>query len=329
MTYSSLAGRLSPLIVLAVVAFAPLVATNPHSRTLLVLATMYALNVLGMYVIFGLTGILSLAQSAFWGIGAYTSAIMVVDYDMPFLVGFGAATLLAALAGVVLGAPTLRLKTHYLVLATIAFTEVIRQVLTNSSSITRGPQGMPGIPPAEIFGISFTTRLQNYYLGLVVLTLVVLGLMAVRRSRIGRAMEAVRDDPLAAEAMGINVPYVRILAFSVSAALGGMAGSLYAHTRQFISPESFNLHAAVLFLLILLIGGRRSLTGCIAGAFLVTYLPEWLRYLEDWDMTIYGIGLLLILVFASDGIAGTANTLWRRLRGRYRVAEGLVGGGET
>lgn len=307
---------LPPLIVLGVAAAAPPFTATAHTQTLLILAVVYGLNVLGMHIIFGLTGILSLAQAAFWGIGAYTAAILTVDHGAPFLIGFFAATVVAALAGVALGAPTLRLKTHYLVLATIAFAEVMRQVLTNWASVTRGPQGMPGIPSAQIFGFTFTTRLQNYYLGLVVLTLVVLGLMALRRSRLGRAMEAVRDDALAAETMGINVTYVRILAFSLSAALGGMAGSLYAHMRQFVSPDSFDLHAAVFFLLILLIGGRRSITGCIVGSFLVTYLPEWLRPLRDWDMTIYGIGLLLILIFASEGIAGTASTTWRRVRGR-------------
>jgi branched-chain amino acid transport system permease protein len=193
---------------------------------------------------------------------------------------------------------------------------VTRQVLTNWSSVTRGPQGFPGIPRAELLGFTFQTRVQNYYLGLVVLTLVVLGVLALRHSRLGRAMEAVRDDALAAEAMGINVTYVRILAFALSAGVGGMAGSLYAHMQQFISPESFNLHRAVFFLLILLIGGRRSITGCIVGAFLVAFLPEWLRPLQDWDMTIYGIGLLLILIFASEGIGGTASTLWRRTRSR-------------
>ena len=320
---------LPPLLAIAVAAAAPLIASTAHTRSLLVLAIVYALNVLGMHVIFGLTGILSLAQAAFWGIGAYTAAILAVDHGAPFLVGFVAATLVAALAGVALGAPTLRLKTHYLVLATIAFAEVMRQVLTNWASLTRGPQGLPGIPPPEIFGVTFGTRLQSYYLGIVVLTLVVLGLLALRRSRLGRAMEAVRDDALAAESMGINVTWMRLLAFSLSAALGGMAGSLYAHLSRFISPDSFDLHAAVFFLLILLIGGRRSITGCIVGAFLVTYLPEWLRPMQNWDMTIYGVGLLLILVFASEGIAGTASATWRRLRGRRRPATATTGGGDT
>lgn len=318
---------LPPLIVLGVAAVVPLLAATPYTQGLLVLAVVYALNVLAMHLIFGLTGILSLAQAAFWGIGAYTAAIVTVDHGAPFLVGFVAATIVAGLAGVVLGAPTLRLKTHYLVLATIAFAEVARQVLNNWTALTRGPQGIPGIPAPAILGFEFATRTQSYYLGLIVLTLAVLALLALRRSRLGRAMEAVRDDALAAEAMGINVTYVRIIAFSLSAALGGMAGSLYAHMRRFISPESFDLHAAVFFLLILLIGGRRSITGSIVGAFLITYLPEWLRPLEAWDTTIYGIGLLLILIFASEGIAGTTSSLTRRLRGRRRAVAGTAGGG--
>ena len=317
-----------PLVVLVLATGAPLFATTSHTQTLITLAVVYALNVLGMHVIFGLTGILSIAQAAFWGIGAYTAAILTVDVGAPFALGFVGAVVVTALAGVALGTPTLRLKTHYLVLATIAFAEVTRQVLTNWASVTRGPQGFPGIPRAEVLGLSFDTRIRNYYLGLALLTLVVLGLLALRRSRLGRAMEAVRDDALAAEAMGINVTHVRILAFSLSAALGGMAGSLYAHMRQFVSPDSFDLHAAVFFLLILLIGGRRSITGCVIGAFIVTFLPEWLRALQAWDMTIYGIGLLLILVFASEGIAGTASSLWRRYRSRERPPERVGVGGD-
>lgn len=319
---------LPALIVLLFVAVAPLIATTSHTQTLIILAAISALNVLGMYVIFGLTGILSLAQAAFWGIGAYTAAILTVDHGAPFLLGFLAAIVAAALAGVALGAPTLRLKTHYLVLATIAFAEVARQVLNNWATVTRGPQGMPGIPPAEILGFAFSTRIRTFYLVVIVLTLVVLALLALRRSRLGRAMEAVRDDALAAEAVGINVTYVRILAFSLSAAIGGMAGSLYAHARQFVSPDSFDLHAAVIFLLILLIGGRRSIAGCLIGAFFVTFLPEWLRVLQDWEMTITGIGLLLVLIFASEGIAGATSTLWHRWRERSRAPTSAAAGGE-
>lgn len=314
-------------IVLAVAALLPLVARTSYTQGLLILAIVYAPNVLGMHVVFGLAGILSLAQAAFWGIGAYTAAILTVDVGVPFLVGLVGAVVVAAFAGVALGGATLRLKTHYLVLATIAFAEVMRQVLTNWTSLTRGPQGFPGIPLPEIFGVTLSTRIQSYYLGLVALTLIVLALLALRSSRLGRAMEAVRDDALAAEAMGISVTRVRILAFGLSAALGGIAGSIYAHTQQFISPQSFDLFQAVLFLLILLIGGRRSITGCIIGAFLVTFLPEWLRPLAAWDMTIYGIGLLLILMFASEGIAGTATAGWQRWRTRSTRDPTAQGGG--
>lgn len=327
MTLQRHAHWLAPVAALVVAALVPIVTATTYTQSLLTLAIVYALNVLGMHVIFGLTGILSLAQAAFWGIGAYTAAILTVDHGAPFLVGFLGAIVVATLAGVVLGVPTLRLKTHYLVLATIAFAEVARQLLTNWSGLTRGPQGFPGIPSADLFGLTFSSRLQNYYLGLAVLTLVVLGLSALRRSRLGRAMEAVRDDPLAAEAMGISPTYIRILAFSVSAALGGMAGSLYAHQASFISPDSFDLHIAVFFLLILLIGGRRSVTGCIIGAFFITYLPEWLRPMENWDMTIFGVGLLLILIFASEGLAGTASAAWTRARDRNQAATATAGGG--
>lgn len=315
---------LPPLVALGVATVLPAFAGTAYTQTLLILAVIYALNTLGMHVIFGLTGILSIAQAAFWGLGAYTSAILTTDHGLPFWVGFVAAIAVAAVAGVALGAPTLRLQTHYLALATIAFAEVVRQVINNWDAVTHGPQGLPGVPRAALFGYVFMTKTQQYYLALALLALVVAGLLALRASRLGRAMEAVRDDALAAEAMGINVTGIRILAFAISAGLGGMAGSLYAHVQRFVSPETFDLHAAVLFLAMLMIGGRRSITGAIVGAYVLTYLPEWLRPLKDWNMVLFGGGVLLILIFAPEGLAGTATALWRRLR---RVALPAAGGG--
>lgn len=314
-----------PLAVLAVAAVLPAFAGTAYTQTLLNLAVIYALNVLGMHVIFGLTGILSIAQAAFWGLGAYASAILTTDYGLPFWMGFLAALTVAAVAGIVLGVPTLRLKTHYLVLATIAFAEVTRQVLNNWDAVTHGPQGLPGVPKAALFGYVFATKVQQYYLGLAVLTLAVLVVLSLRASRLGRAMEAVRDDALAARAMGINVTGIQILAFSTSAVLGGAAGSLYAHIQQFVSPETFDLHVAVLFLAMLMIGGRRSVAGAMVGAGLLTYMPEWLRALKDWNMVIFGGGLLLILIFAPDGLAGTAGALWQRLRRRTAWQREVVG----
>jgi branched-chain amino acid transport system permease protein len=304
--------RFLPYLALAGAALLPLATGTAYGQVFLNVAVLNAIAVLGFYVIFGLTGIFSVAQGAFVGIGAYTSAILTVDFHWPVWAGVLAAPMVAALAGVLLGAPTLKLKTHYLTMATIGFAEVVRLVMTNWDQVTHGTSGIRGIPaPAA----AFEQPVPYYYLGLAVLLLTVLAVNRLRHSRLGRNLEAIRDDELAAETCGVNLTAYRIMAFAVAAALGGLSGGLYAHLLRYVSPDAFTLEQTIQILAMLMIGGRSSVGGAIAGAVALTYLPEALRSFKDWYMAIYGAGLLLILIFLPDGIAGLARRAWKRMGG--------------
>ena len=278
---------------------------------------------LGLYVIFGLTGIFSVAQAAFWGIGAYTAALLSTRLGFPWWAGFVIAPLVAAFFGVLLGAPTLRLKSHYLTMATIGFAEVLNQVEINWGGLTNGSNGIRNIPAPDLGFIVLDTPRKYYYLGLVLLALVVVLTSRLRNSRLGRGLEAIRDDGLAADAMGVKLTYLKILAFAVSAAFAGLAGAMYAHLVGYISPDVFSLEVAVQILAMLLIGGRSSVTGAVLGAAVVTILPELLRGLQTWWAIIYGIVVLAILAFAPGGFVGLYKRLLKRLR-PSRPVEGSV-----
>ncbi|MGI5835074.1 MAG: ABC transporter permease subunit [Chloroflexota bacterium] len=312
------------LIIVAVALAAPAVFTSAYSIVLLNQALIFALIVLGLNFVYGFGGVFSLAQAAFWGIGAYTSALLTTDGNMSFPVGFLGAVLITSLFGLLLGIPTLKLRSHYLTLATLAFAESVRLVLMNTEWLTHGAQGIRGIPPATIGPLLFDNPYSFYYLNLMVVLVSVLFTLRFRRSRLGRALEATRDDELAAAASGVDVTYCRVLAFVLSAFFAGVAGSLWAHFSAYISPETFDLFATIRFVSMLLIGGAGTAPGPVVGALLLTFLPEWLRFLEAYYMAIYGLSIVLILVFAPKGLVGIAEQLVRKLQAR----EGDAGQGD-
>lgn len=292
----------------------PLLVSAGYGMQLLNMALIHAVLVLGFFALFGLTGIFAASQVAFWGLGAYAHAILTTQYHWPFFGGLAGALAVTALAGLFLGLPTLKLRSHYLTMATIGFAEAVRIAANNFDKLTGGPNGINRIPPPSVGPLVLNTPTGKYYFGLLFLVLLVAGLWRLQRSRLGRAMQSVRDDELAAEAMGVHVTRIKVLAFVLSALAGGIAGSLYASLNAFVSPDAFTLGVTIQITAMLLIGGRSSIAGAVAGAFLLTYLPEWLRGLKDWYMAIYGAGLLVILIFLPEGLAGGARRLVERLK---------------
>lgn len=301
--------------VLAAALLLPLGAGTSYSQVLLNMVMINAIIVLGFHVIFGLTGIFSVAQVAFFGIGSYATAILVVDHGVNIWLAMAAAPFVATLFGILLGLPTLKLKSHYLTMATIGFAEVVRLVLVNWEEVTHGTSGIRGIPAPGAFGFALESPRAYYYLTLAVLVLVIIGVQRLRISRIGRHLEAIRDDEIAAETCGVNTTAYKVMAFAVSAFCAGLAGGLYAPLLRYISPDAFTLDQTVQILAMLMIGGRSSVAGGIAGAALLTFLPEALRGFKEWYMAIYGAGLLAILIFLPEGLAGYARRLWRRMGG--------------
>ena len=331
--HSSPVARLrSPRTLLTIAAvvvalLVPYLTPSDYSIVLINQGLMYAVVVVGLNFIYGFGGVFSLAQAAFWGIGAYTSALLTTDGGMGFLVGFVAAAVVASLFGLLLGLPTLKLRSHYLTMATLAFAEAVRLVLMNADRITHGAEGIRAIPTAALGPLVFSTPYTFYYLNLTVVLMAILFTVRFRRSRLGRALQATRDDEMAAGASGVDVTRSRVLAFVLSAMLAGIGGSLWAHFSAYISPETYDLNATIRFVAMLLIGGAGTAVGPLAGALLLTYLPELLRFLEAWYMAVYGLSIVLILIFAPRGLVGVVERLFARVseRMRGRPADGETG----
>lgn len=301
---------------------------------LLDLALLYIMLALGLNIVVGFAGLLDLGYVAFFAVGAYLYALLAsphFDIHLPFwtLLPLGAAV--ACVSGVMLGSPTLRLRGDYLAIVTLGFGEIIRIFLNNLDSpvnITNGPQGINMIDPMRLgghslsktdtlMGITFTSVHNHYYLFLVLAMLLVLISVRLEHSRIGRAWAAVREDEIAAQAMGINTRNIKLLAFAIGASFGGIAGGLFAGFQGFVSPESFNLMESVMILCMVVLGGMGHIPGVILGALLLAILPEILRYIgpleqllfgrvivdpSDLRMLLFGLSLVLIMLFRPAGL---------------------------
>jgi len=297
------------LFILCVV---PLIVTTRYIMHLFNLAVIFAILTLGLNFLWGWTGLISFATAGFWGIGAYTSALLTVNLGVPFWVALPCGAITATVFGFIMGFPTLKLRGHYLAMATLAFNIIIVLVLINWDSFTRGGDGITGIPIPVIGSFEFNTDNRFFYINLAVLVLLFIGAMRIRKSRIGRAFEAIRESEIAGEVMGINTHAIKILAFALSAFYSGIAGSLYAHVTMYISPDIFNFLESVKILVMVLIGGSGSIVGALIGGFILTFLPEALRFLSSWYMAIYGVGIIVLIVYMPAGITGLINSLFKR-----------------
>lgn len=260
--------------------------------------------VLGLNFVVGYAGQLSLGHAALCSVGAYTSALLTVRVGLSFWLAFPLAGLVSLAFGLILGLPTLRLKDHYLAVATIGFAEILRTVLVNWQSLTGGPNGIPNVPAPRIGTIALSNGFRYYYLILAVVVITAYVSIRVRSSKVGRALLAIKNNELAAKAMGIDSHYYKVLAFALSAFFGGLSGALYAHLVGFIDPQYAAFLESVKYLCMLFIGGSGSVLGVTLGAVLLTWLPEWLRVLKLYYMAVYGIGLIFLMIFMPEGIAG-------------------------
>jgi len=294
----------------------PRLMPGSYQLHLLNLAGIYVIVVLGLNFILGWAGQISLGHAAFWGLGAYASALLTTRLGWPFAGGLVAAIVLTGLFGVVVGIPTLRLRGHYLAMATVGVAEIVRLVLVNWEPVTGGALGVKNVPPASFGPLLIRTELSFYYLILAWALLALLGAWQLQRSTFGRILQAIRDSEIAAEVMGVDAPRYKVLAFALSAVYAGIGGCLYAHLSGYISPDTYGFDQTVVFVTMLVLGGAGSLAGCVLGAVLLTFLPEWLRVLKDYYMVIYGVSVLLLMVFLPGGVVG----LLRQAISRRRLA---------
>ena len=282
----------------------PLWLPSAYHLHVAIMAGIFGVLALSLNLLLGYTGQLSLGHAAFFGIGAYTSALLTLTLEWSFWPALAAAIALAGAAGWFIGRLSLKLRGAYFVLVTISFAGVISLVSVNWIELTNGPLGLPGVPAPELGPWSLRTKTTYYYL---VLAAVALSYAVSRRlvgSRIGRAFVALRENEALAESIGVDVTHYLVLAAVVSAAMAGLGGSLYAHYTRFVSPEVFLFSYTVTMVIMVVAGGKGTLAGPLVGAVLFTALPEVLRAATSWQwqMLAYGVLLVLLVVFMPRGI---------------------------
>ncbi len=268
---------------------------------------------LGLNVVVGLAGMLDLGYIAFYGVGAYTYALLNVAYGLSFWVCLPFSALFACLAGCIVGYPTLRMRGDYLAIVTLGFGEIIRIILNNWMSLTNGPNGVLGVKPIGIFipvfenGFTFehiwVKKLQLFYY--FALGLAIFAAIAVRRlnfSRVGRAWESIREDETAAELMGVNTFIYKLLAYAMGAVFAGLAGAFFAARMKFVSPESFTFLESAMVLCMVVLGGMGSIPGIVLGVIALVALPEVFREFESYRMLVFGATMIIMMLFRPSGL---------------------------
>jgi branched-chain amino acid transport system permease protein len=295
--------RSIPIALIAVAALAiPAVTHDGYIIQLLNIAILNAIVVLGLNFATGWTGQINFGQAAFYGLGAYATAI-ATKAGLPWIVTPLLSVAIVLAASLVLGLPTLRLRTHYLAMTTIGFGEIVRLIIVHWEPVTGGTSGLRAIPGITVFGIGPQGQVQHYYLLVAALALATLVAARIRQSALGRAMIATKDSEIAAEQGGVDTIRTKLLAFMIGAVYAGLAGCLYASSIRFISPDSFSGVQAVLLMTMLIVGGMGSIAGCIVGALALTMLPEVLRFLGQWYLVLYGLGVIILIVLLPGGLA--------------------------
>ena len=266
---------------------------------------MFILVALGLNVVVGFAGLLDLGYVGFYAVGAYTTAVVTSgQFTLPWIAALPLSVIMAMIAGVILGTPTLRLRGDYLAIVTLGFGEIIR-ITANNSDWLGGPRGISKIARPPSFGpleFGVLNAKPYWYLGFTVILIVIFVLTRLENSRVGRAWAAVREDEDAAELMGVDTFKFKLWAFAIGAAIGGIAGSLYASKVGFINPDNFQLQLSILFLAAVVLGGTGSMYGVIMGGFLVAWIPERFRGFATRRYFVFGVVLVLVMVFRPQGI---------------------------
>lgn len=316
------------LVLVAALVFAvPLLTSDRYLLKVLTFVGVNVIIVTGMALLFGYAGQVSLGHAAFYGIGAYTSAFVVASLGWPWLAGVVLAVVLTSVGGLLLALPSLRLKGHYLAMATLGFGEIMRVVFVEARTVTGGPDGFSGIPFASVGGLTIDSAGGNYWLIWGVAAVVLAFAANLVRSRAGRAMRALHGSESGALACGIDLTGLKVRVFVISAALAGLAGALYAHVVGFISPSTFSLHVSVLLVAMAVLGGTRSLAGPVLATALLTMIPfadavipglsrSALETIQEWQEDVYGLTIIAVLLFVPGGLAGAL----RRVSGLGRRA---------
>ncbi|MET9338002.1 MULTISPECIES: branched-chain amino acid ABC transporter permease [unclassified Nonomuraea] len=283
-----LAGLLIALLV-------PFVNATDYTMSIMTTAAIFVMLASGLNIVVGFTGLLDLGYAAFFAVGAYTSGILSTRFDLPLVATVPAVIVVTVIAGVIIGAPTLRLRSDYLAIVTLGFGEIIR-ITANNLPITGGPSGIYGIPGLTDGPVSL------YFVTVLIVAIAVIGASRLGRSRLGRAMRFVREDEDAAEATGVHTYRVKLAAYIAGAVWGGLAGVLFAGQVSAISPNSFTFLYSATVLMAVVLGGMGSVPGVVLGAIIISLLPELLRDAADYRFFIFGVLLIIVMIVRPQGL---------------------------
>ncbi len=299
-----------------VVMAAPQLFSGGYLMNVLVFVGINTMLAIALNLLLGYAGQISLGHAGFFGLGAYLSGVMTATYSVnPWIAMPTAAVVVGCLAGLI-GFPVLKLKGHYLAMATLGLGIIMYIVFNETVDLTGGPSGLSGIPNLKLAGVTFDSDVKNYYLIWGVTLAVMLFSLNLANSRVGRALRAVHDSEVAAQVLGVNARLLKVQIFALSAVISSLAGSLYAHTMTFISPASFGFNFSIELLTMVVIGGLGSIYGSFLGAALLTLLPEFLRGANEYDIIIYGGLLMVMVMYMPGGLVRGIPALFRKLAGR-------------
>lgn len=307
------------LLLAIIILSVPHLIKSDYTLHVVNLAGIYAICVMGLVFLLGFAGQLSLGHSALMSIGAYTTGLLAVELNLPFIITFPAAIVVSMLFALLIGIPTLKLKSFYLAMATRGLNIALFIVLINWKRFTHGADGIVNIPRPSFAGFTIQTERAWFYFIVAILIVCYIASRNIEKSRIGRSFKAVKEGELAAEVMGIDVYRTKILAFVLSSALAGTAGCLFAHLNQFICPNDFNITQSVTLLSMSIFGGSEYLLGGVVGAYVLTFLPEALRFLQTYARFINGILILLIMILAPSGLFGVVSSLFEKLKRQKKL----------
>ncbi len=291
----------SLLVFLMVMAILPHLL-DPRWQTVAVTFLIFSVVALSQDIVLGKAGMFNMGQAMFFGMGAYVTAILNSHFGWPIVATIPVAIIAPILVGIVLAAPIVHLRGDYLLVVTIGFNIVFVQVLINNlGGVTGGPNGIFGIDPLRLFGVELSSQVAIYYYAFAVLLLTLAIMFNLDKSKVGRALHYLREDPLAAESIGINTRLYKIFAFGLGAGLAGLAGSVFATQYSAVSPEAFEFIQSVLFFSIVLVGGS-SIPGVLIGVFVMFVLPEIFREFSTWRFFVFGFAMILTMILRPRGI---------------------------
>jgi branched-chain amino acid transport system permease protein len=304
---------LAIVVALLVAIVLPYVVTNDYLFHLIIMAVIWSILATSLNLVLGYTGLLSLAHGAFFGLGAYTSALLVTKCGWNFWATIPPSMLVAAAGGILIGILTLRLEGHYFAVSTMSFGIVVSLVLEKWDDLTEGPRGISSIPaPTPIGPLTFETDTEKYYVALAILVICLIFVWRMLHSPIGRALEAIRQNELLASCLGVNLIYYKLLAFSFSAAMAGLAGVMYSTYITYLNPVDAGLWNGFYAVMYIVIGGMGTFWGPLVGTVFLVTVPEILRVFQDYRLLLLGVLLILTITFLPEGIVGGLKRIRRR-----------------